>query len=250
MEASGDIRILIVEDELIIAEDIRTKLISLGYNVTGMAMTADEAEQILESDKPDLVMLDILLKGERDGIDLARLIREHYKIPFIFLTSHADRDTVERARKVMPDGYLIKPFTDKDLFAAIEVAIFRKSIESKAGIDTSRESPNEVLNDCIFIRKDYLLVKIKFGDLLWIKSDGNYLELFCSGGKKHLIRSTLKDFLNKLPGSVFLQIHKSYVVNINHIEAIEYTHMIIGNNKIPVGRLFIDTIRNTLKIGF
>ncbi len=250
MEASGEIRILIVEDELIIAEDIRTKLINLGYIVTGMAVTADEAEQLVKNIKPDLVMLDIMLRGERDGIDLARVIREQYKIPFIFLTSYADRETVERARNVMPDGYLIKPFTDKDLFAAIEVAIFRRSSGNSTADETFRESPNEVLNDCIFIKKDYLLVKIKFSDLLWIKSDGNYLELFCNGGKKHLIRSTLKDFLNKLPGSVFLQIHKSYVVNINHIEAIEYSHMIIGNNKIPIGRLFIEKIKDTLHLDF
>lgn len=248
MEALGDIRILIVEDELIIAEDIRTKLVSLGYKVTGMAVSADEAEELLQTVRPDLVMLDIMLKGQRDGIDLARVIRGQFKIPFIFLTSYADKDTIERAKTVMPDGYLLKPFTDKDLFAAIEVAIFRRSNVNGTADDASRESPNEVLNDCIFIKKDYLLIKIKFSDLLWIKSDGNYLELFCSGGKKHLIRSTLKDFLNKLPGSVFLQIHKSYVVNINHIEAIEYSHMIIGNNSIPVGRLFIEKIKETLHI--
>ncbi|MCU0458574.1 MAG: response regulator [Bacteroidales bacterium] len=250
MEASGDIRILVVEDELIIAEDIRTKLTSLGYHVTGMVMTADEAEQSMTTDKPDLIMLDILLKGKRDGIDLARVIRDHYRIPFIFLTSHADRDTIERASKMTPDGYLLKPFSDKDLFAAIEVAVFRKSTIKEPSDDASRESPNEVLNDCIFIRKDYLLVKIKFNDLLWIKAEGNYLELFCNSGKKHLIRSTLKDFLNKLPGSVFLQIHKSYVVNIKHIEAIEYSHIIIGNEKLPIGRLFTDNIREVLNIDF
>ncbi|HNR42701.1 MAG TPA: response regulator [Bacteroidales bacterium] len=250
MEASGDIRILIVEDELIIAEDIRTKLVSLGYIVTGMAVSADEAEQLLKNIKPDLVILDIMLSGERDGIDLARVIRDQYKVPFIFLTSYADKETVERARRVMPDGYLVKPFTDKDLFAAIEVAVFRKSRVNGHVDDGLRETPSEILNDCIFIKKDYLLVKIKFNDLLWIKSDGNYLELFCSGGKKHLIRSTLKDFINKLPGSVFLQIHKSYVVNINHIEAIEYSHMIVGNYNIPLGRLFIDKIKDTLHIDF
>lgn len=250
MEALGDIRILIVEDELIIAEDIRTKLVSLGYIVTGMAMSADEAEYLLQADKPDLVMLDILLQGKRDGIDLARIIREQYKIPFIFLTSYGDRETVERAKSVLPDGYLLKPFTDKDLFAAIEIAIFRKCRVNEPADDRLRESPNEVLNDCIFIKKDYLLVKIKFNELLWIKSDGNYLELFCTGGKKHLIRSTLKDFLNKLPSSLFLQIHKSYAVNINHIEAIEYSHMIIGNDSIPVGRLFIENIKETLHIDF
>lgn len=250
LEALGDIRILIVEDELIIAEDIRTKLTSLGYTVTGMAVTADEAEQLLKNNTPDLVMLDIMLKGSRNGIDLAHVIREQYKIPFIFLTSYADRETVEKAKTVMPDGYLIKPFTDKDLFAAVEVAIFRKSSVNEPADENSRTSPNEVLNDCIFIKKDYLLIKIKFSDLLWIKSDGNYLELFCSNGKKHLIRSTLKDFLNKLPSKIFLQIHKSYVVNINHVEAIEYSHMMIGNNTIPVGRLFIEKIKEVLHIDF
>jgi len=245
MEASGDIRILIVEDELIIAEDIRTKLTGLGYNVTGIAMTADEAEQLLESARPDIVMLDILLKGERDGIDLARIIKDHYKIPFIFLTSYADRDTVERARSVLPDGYLLKPFTDKDLFTAIEVAIFRKSAETEK---KHEEPTNKILQDCIFIRKDYFLIKIKFDDLMWIRSDGNYLELYCREGKKHLIRSPLKDFLNKLPPDLFLQVHKSYAVNIKHIDAIEYTMISVENKSIPVGRKFIDEIRKTLGV--
>lgn len=250
MEASGDIKILVVEDELIIAEDIRTKLAGLGYNVIGLAMTADEAEKYLSEEIPDLVMLDIMLKGERDGIDLGRIIRDHYKIPFIFLTSYSDRETVERARSVLPDGYLLKPFTDKDLFAAIEVAIFRKTSQPAVPEENQGESLNEIFKDCIFIRKDYLLVKIKFIELLWIRSDGNYLELHCTGGKKHLIRSTLKDFLKKLPDSVFLQVHKSYAVNINHIEAIEYSQVIIANNSIPVGRLFTDDIRKTLHIDF
>lgn len=248
MEASGDIRILVVEDELIIAEDIRIKLTSLGYNVIGLAMTADEAEKFISEDRPDLVMLDIMLKGERDGIDLGRIIRDQYKIPFIFLTSYSDRETVGRARSVLPDGYLLKPFTDKDLFAAIEIAIFRKTSQPSEAEKNQEVSLNNVFRDCIFIRKDFLLVKIKFSELLWIKSDGNYLELFCNGGKKHLIRSTLKDFLNRLPPSVFLQVHKSYAVNISHIEAIEYSNIIIGNNTIPVGRLYIETIRKILNI--
>ncbi len=239
-----------VEDELIIAEDIRTKLTSLGYNVVGQAMTADEAEKYLEKDKPDLVMLDIMLKGDRDGIELGRKIREQYKIPFIFLTSYSDRETVERARTVIPDGYLLKPFTDKDLFTAIEIALFRKVAQPSVPEENQVESTNKIFKDCIFIRKDYLLVKIRFNELLWIKSEGNYLELYCSGGKKHLIRSTLKDFLNRLPDTIFLQVHKSYAVNINHIEAIEYSHIVIGNKTIPVGRLFVDSIRKTLHIDF
>jgi len=83
---------------------------------------------------------------------------------------------------------------------------------------------------------------------MWIRSDGNYLELYCREGKKHLIRSPLKDFLNKLPPDLFLQVHKSYAVNIKHIDAIEYTMISVENKSIPVGRKFIDEIRKTLGV--
>lgn len=250
MEARGDIRILIVEDELIIAEDIRSILTGLGYNVTGVAMTADEAELLLAGTKPDLVMLDIMLGGTRDGIDLAGIIRERYRIPFIFLTSYGDRETVERAGKMLPDGYILKPFTDRDLFAAIETALFRKASEDKDVEKVLLKSSGESINDCIFIRKDYLLMKIRYIDLLWMQSEGNYLELHCAGGKKHLVRSTLRDFLGRLPASVFLQIHKSFAVNVTHIEALEYNSVIIGPDKIPVGRQFTDSVKNALNIDF
>lgn len=248
MEASGDIRILVVEDELIIAEDIKTKLGELGYNVIGVATTFDEAVNLLEKDKPDIAMLDIMLRGEKDGIDLAEILKKEYKIPFIFLTSYADKATVERARQVMPDGYLIKPFTDKDLFAAIEIVIFKKTRAQNKNGGNHDEYANTVLKDCIFIKKDYLLIKIKFDELLWIKADSNYLELHCQNDKKHLIRSTMKDFLKKLPQNIFLQTHKSYSVNINYITAIDHQFILINNQKVPVGRLFLDSVKKKLGI--
>jgi len=248
LKASGDIRTLVVEDELIIAEDIKTKLISLGYNIVGVAATFNEALALLENNKPDIAILDIMLRGEKDGINLAEIIQNQYKIPFIFLTSYADKTTVERARQVMPDGYLVKPFTDKDLFAAIEIAIFKKISNQNKAEKTNNEISNTVLHDCIFIKKDYLIIKIKFEDLLWIKADGNYLELYCRNNKKHLIRSTLKDFLKKLPGNIFLQTHKSYSVNISYIETIEHHHILIGNQQIPIGRLFLESVKKTLRI--
>ncbi len=85
---------------------------------------------------------------------------------------------------------------------------------------------------------------------MWIKSDGNYLELYCRNNKKYLVRSTLKDFLNKLPKNIFLQTHKSYSVNVNYINAIEYSHVIIEEQQIPIGRLFVDTVKKTLHIDF
>lgn len=243
------IRILIVEDEFIIAEDLKIQLTKLGYQVTGIAKSYDKSVQLIEEEVPDLMLIDIKLKGEKDGIHLAEYINRNYNFPFIFLTSHADNKTVERAKKVHPNGYLIKPFEREDLYTSIEIA-FANYLEKKAGAEelkTFEEEHNAILGNSIFVKKDHLLVKIQFNELQWIKADRNYLELHCSD-KNHLVRSTLKDFIEKLPGNLFFQIHRSYAINLQHISAIEYHAVVIGKQEIPLGRSYIDPLKEKLKI--
>ncbi len=247
MNTSADIKILIVEDELIIAEDIKTKLLNLGYFVTDIVSTYDEAIHSIRKCTPDIIILDIMLGREKDGVDLAKTIRAEYQIPFIFLTSYADKVTVDRAKQVLPDGYLLKPFTDKELFASIEVALFKKQAENQTSEKITDEEANAVLNNFIYIKKDYRIVKISCNDLLWIKSDGNYLEIHSKDVRKYLIRSTLKDFLKKLPVNLFLQTHKSFAVNTSYIEAVGHRHLIVNHQKIPIGRLFAESVREALK---
>ncbi|MBN1414918.1 MAG: response regulator [Bacteroidales bacterium] len=247
MEPSDEIKVLIVEDELIIAEDIRAKLTGLGYHVVGIATDIQEAEKLLETGCPDIVMLDIVLRDGQDGITVADTIRNRYNLPFIFLTSHADKATIERAKRVKPDGYLVKPFTDKDLYSSIEIAFFRRADNQATEADYSEDTENRVLHDGIIIKKDYLLIKIKFRDLQWIMSDGNYLRFHCTGNKKYMIRSTLKDFISKVPASIFLQTHKSYSVNINHIDAIEYDYITVGEQRIPIGRSYVQNVRSVIQ---
>ena len=104
------VQIVIVEDELIIAEDVSNMLTRKGYEVMGIAMDYDEAIAILKVNKPDLILLDINLNSKKDGIDLANTINEFYGIPFIFTTSYSDSATLERAKKSNPINYLVKPF--------------------------------------------------------------------------------------------------------------------------------------------
>jgi DNA-binding LytR/AlgR family response regulator len=243
------IKILIIEDEFIIAEDLKLQLKKLDYEVTGIAKSYDQALLEINSVLPDLLLVDIRLKGAKDGIDLAGYIKKQYDLPLIFLTSHADNKTVERAKRVHPDGYLIKPFEKEDLFTSIEIA-FANYLEKKAGTWESKkleEDYNAVLGDSIFVKKDHLLVKIRFDELEWIKAERNYLELHCCE-KNHLIRSTLKDFLDKLPPNLFYQVHRSYAVNLKHISAIEYNALMIGKQEIPLGRSYIDSLKEKLKI--
>lgn len=123
--------ILIVEDELIVAESIAQTLEGFGYAVCGTVSAGAEALAAARDARPDLVLMDIVLKGEMDGIEAADRIRTLYAIPVVFLTAHADAATLGRAKVTEPYGYILKPFHDRDLSTAIEMALYKHQAEKK-----------------------------------------------------------------------------------------------------------------------
>lgn len=125
-------KILIVDDEVVVAEAIRRQLRSLGYLVVGIVATGVEAIQLAGEHKPDVIVMDIKLKGQMDGIEAARTIQSRYAIPVIYLTAFSDEETLERARPTLPLAYLIKPFVSSDLRAAVELALFRHRVSGMA----------------------------------------------------------------------------------------------------------------------
>ena len=244
----SSIKIIIVEDELIIAEDMKEMLLNMQYEVIGIANGCDEAEQILSRDIPDIALIDINLRGDEDGISLAMSIRKRYDIPIIFITSFSDKATVERAKQVKPNGYIVKPFEKEDLYTTIEIALYNFSTGQKPDEQVTKEdSGSVVIRDSIFIRKDYMLVKVRFEDLFWIKSELNYLELHCRGNK-HLVRSTMKDFVEKLPVNQFLQVHKSYCINTKCITAIDHGNIWLNDVQIPMGRSYLEAVKQKLRV--
>lgn len=131
-------KVLVAEDENLVAMDICRSLERHGYSVAGPCATADAAIRLTQEARPDIVVMDIMLKGPEDGISAAAKIRDTTGIPVLFLTAHADKNTVQRARLVEPQGYLVKPFDDAQLYAALEVILYRSG---KA--QALRESPEE-----------------------------------------------------------------------------------------------------------
>ncbi len=121
-------KILIVDDEVVVAEDIRRQLRSLGYVVVGVVASGSEAVQLAGEHRPDLILMDIKLKGPMDGIEAARTIQSQYRIPVMYLTAFSDEETLDRARQTLPLAYLIKPFVSSDLRAALELALFRHRV--------------------------------------------------------------------------------------------------------------------------
>ncbi len=127
---------MIVEDEWIVAEDIKMILGRLGYTETSISSSGDEAIKNAEKDKPDLVLMDIVLEGEMDGIEAANEIRKLFNIPIIYLTAYADEKILERAKITEPSGYIVKPFIDEDLKIAIEIALYKHKSEEERKTNT------------------------------------------------------------------------------------------------------------------
>lgn len=124
-------KILIVEDEAIVAEDIRNTLQTLGYKISAVVPSGEEAITKIEEDRPDLVLMDIVLKGDMDGIEAASQIYSRFNIPVIYLTAFTDKKTIERAKLTEPFGYIVKPFDDKELHTAVEMALYKYKMENK-----------------------------------------------------------------------------------------------------------------------
>lgn len=242
------IRILIVEDNVIIADDMQSMLEEIGYEIVDNVIVYEQAVEVLKTQKVDLVLIDIILASDKTGIDLGKHIRENYDIPFIFVTSNSDRATVENAKTVKPNGYLVKPFEQQDLYTSIEIALSNFTYgtgENKGGNNhpTQDDVPmsNSVLKDSIFVKKQHLYYRIQFGDIQFIKADNVYLEVN-TVDKKFLVRSPLKDYLEKLPKNKFYRAHKSYIVNVDHIDAINSKDIMINNNLIPISKDFKEFI--------
>ena len=181
------IKIGIVEDEMIIASVIQDCLEKLNYEVVEPVMSFNEAIEMLYIEQPDIVIIDIRISGKKDGIELAEYIRENYSIPFIFLTANSDKETLSRAKKTNPNAYLLKPFTQNDLFAAIEIGL--NNFEMLKAI-------NSKLQTSIVIKDGYNLVNVPFSDIVYFVCADNYLQLILKNGKTLLTRSTIAEMNN------------------------------------------------------
>jgi DNA-binding LytR/AlgR family response regulator len=236
----------IVEDELVIARTILSTLDDLGYSHCGPAINYTEAMEMLEHNKPDLLLLDIQLSGKKDGIDVAQKINELYRVPFIFLTANSDAETIDRAKKVKPHAYIVKPFTKEELFAAIEIAF---SNFTGNGTDAKREQAVTYhTKDFMFIKDGYVFRKIFFSELLYLESDANYVTLHLKSQKKVMVRSTLNDFIEQLDQKTFVRIHRSYSVNIDLVDDIFPTEVSIEDIKIPIGKSYREELFKALGI--
>ena len=218
------LNLLIVEDEVLIADTIERYLVQQGHQIVGKAISVEEGKKIFAGNECDIALIDIRLSGKLSGIDFAHFINEQEKsIPFIFLTSQTDPESVNEAKNTFPAGYLSKPLQKESLCAMIEIAMHASQIP--ASRPSQIRLSDGVNNHVIYI-----------DDILYLQADHIYVKVYLANGEVILQRTSLNDLSNKLPPEQFIQSHRSYIINTRHITRWNINSLFIGEHKIPISR--------------
>jgi two-component system, LytTR family, response regulator LytT len=230
------LKILIIEDEIFIAENIKMDLIERDHDVIQIAISYDEAMQSYLLRKPDLVLLDIRLKGDKSGIDFANFLKaQSDAIPFIFLTSQYDKRVLGLALETHPYGYITKPYHKESLWTSIESAY-------NLFISKDKKVESSIISDG---RQNHL---VKFQEILYLQADHVYTIIYFINDKKIIVRKSLQEVLDICACNYLLYCHRSYVVNTKHIRSWSNDGIILENGvQIPISRSRKDEIMGKLK---
>lgn len=183
-------RVLIVEDDPLIAEDISESLKEIGYVIAGIAYDSEEALTLVRSTSPNIAILDINLESEKDGIEIGEYIQKNIQIPFIYLTSYSDKSTLERAKKTRPMAYIVKPFDERDLYTALEIALFNFESASDSEVISLENLNKKMLAN--FTPKEYdIILQIMEGYANKQLADANFVSL-------NTVKTHLKNIYEKL----------------------------------------------------
>jgi len=236
------LKVLVVEDESIIAKDIQNSLKKLGYSVPVIVDSGERALEEIERLQPDVVLMDIMIKGDMTGIDTANIIFERYNIPVIFLTAYADENTLNKAKVPQPYGYIIKPFKEKELQTTIEIAVYKyeRDIQARRERDLYHSLvENKDANDSIFVRADFRLNKIKFTDICYIEALKDYV-VINTVDNSFTTHTTMKEMMRILPEKDFVRVQRGFIVRIDKIFSIKDPNLVIEGKMtvIPIGGLY------------
>jgi DNA-binding LytR/AlgR family response regulator len=245
------IKLLIVEDDMIIAAKISMQLTALGYEVTGIIPRGEEAIRHIEDNKPDIVLLDINLKGTLDGIETAQKMLKMGEIPIIYVTANTDEATFNRAKETRPYAFISKPINNRDLQRAIELTVSRIAEKTAVSVkdihDVLTDETPFILSDRIFVKHKEKMVKIVIADILYIEAERNYCRIFTKN-KEYLLSTTLKIMEEKLPARQFVRVHRSFVVNLSQVDEVSESHVIINQKAVPLSNSLRDDLLKRIQM--
>lgn len=229
MNVSAGSNILIVEDEVLIAEHLFDILTEAGYSKIKLAHDKAAGLLALRHEEFSLALLDIRMDGELSGVELADEINKKHKIPFIFITAHSDRNILNRALETKPLSYITKPFKKMDVIAAVNIA------------DSNRAQQQEYLT----VKDGWSVVKIDLDSIIFAQSDGNYI-IIQTTEKRHVVRYTLDWFQSAVTSDAFFRIHRTTIVNLNHVDKVQSNLCYAKGFELPVSRANMSEVKESL----
>lgn len=231
------IGVFILEDNPITARDLSEILQIENMEVLGICYSAEEALQSIGNLHPDILVVDVKLKGDMTGIEFVTEVQKTSKIPVVYLTANSDRTTISDALATAPAAFLTKPFEQKDLTIAIELA-FKNHLEKSFVNNTPHPLP------FIFIKASDRFEKVPINTIKYLEAEGSYCRIITTD-KEYLLTGNLNQY-SKLDTN-FLRIHRSYIVNINNITGLDTTHIFFNDKALPIGRSYKDNVQGLLK---
>lgn len=237
------INILVVEDEPIVALDLVTGLEMAGYSIAGIASGSKDARSLFLNNPVDITLMDINIKGEKDGIDTVKELMALRPTPVIYLTAYTDPATVDRVKTTYPAAFLTKPYRIENVLVAVELALHNFAAQDKPLEAVRRLSPaNEKepivqWNDHLFIKVNYRFVKVSLASILYVVAENNYIHLI-TAERKYPLRLGLTQLLEKLDANRLVRIHRSYAVNMDAIQSFTEQDVTIGKDMLPVGKSY------------
>jgi len=234
----ASINVFVIEDDPICAVGIERMLDELGYGFAGQAENAENALEAINKQDVDLALVDIQIKGQVNGIELAASIVS-LGIPVIFLTSMEDEQAYNAARQVSTLGYLVKPVSKYTLQSALESALIQSASPVLTSAAFKMMQENNTLSETLFIRSVDRYVKVMAADILFVEADGNY-SLIQTKERKFAVKVPLKEMKLRLSSLLFVQIHRSYLVQLTKIQSIDSSNLeiMINEQPIPIGKRF------------
>jgi DNA-binding LytR/AlgR family response regulator len=248
------LNIFIVEDESIVAKDIQNSLTKLGYNVVGFANNGKDAIEKITETMPDLILMDIMIKGGLTGIEVSEKIREKMNVPVIFLTAYADEGTLSRAKITEPYGYILKPFKEIDLHSTIEMAVYKHQkdaelLKERDFLYSLVENKDDKSKDILFVKSNSRLVKVYLKDIYYVEALKDYV-IINTEFARYTVHSTMKDLDKKLGNTEFARVHRSFIARLDKIQSIDNQNVVLENEKkvIPVGGSYREELMQKLNL--
>ncbi len=232
------IKVLIVEDNPLTSQDLKEIITDQGMAVTAIAKNISEATKALGDNSPDILLVDINLKDGDDGVDFVNKVSTTARIPVIYLTANSDKETVDRAFKTNPASFLTKPYDDKDVILAIELAFNNHCSDVLVN-----DIPN---TSFVFLKSGNKFEKVRIEDINYLQAEGSYSK-FITNQKEYFLSGNLQNISKKLRNPSFIRIHRSYVVNVDNITGLDNDYVFIGEKNIPISRSYREEVNRILR---